>query len=193
MTVPRHAPSADLWAGASTDFRAWRGGDPAGFEGLVRRLTPVLWHVVRAYGLPTHTAEDVVQDTWLALTRAQERISDPDSVSSWLLTTARRAAWKARSTRSIPTEQMADDWFGSHESSEAAVVRSDEDSRLWRAVGSLSDRCRRLVRIIAFDDRPDYQRTAAELDMPVGSIGPTRRRCLERLRALLEGGPGHDA
>ena len=192
MTTERRAPGTDLWAGASADFRAWCDGDEGAVDDLVRRLTPVLWHVVRAYGLPTHTAEDVVQDTWLALTRARERITDPDAVSSWLLTTARRAAWRARSTRVVPTVEMSDDWFGAAESPEAAVVRSDDGSHLWWAVRSLPERCRRLMRIVAFDDRPDYRLTATELGMPVGSIGPTRRRCLDKLRALLEG-PVHDA
>lgn len=61
--------------------------------------------------------------------------------------------------------------------------------RLWSAVRRLAERCQRLLRVIAFEDRPDYARIAADLGMPVGSIGPTRNRCLAKLRALLDAPP----
>ncbi|HCB06051.1 MAG TPA: sigma-70 family RNA polymerase sigma factor, partial [Nocardioides bacterium] len=71
-------------------------------------------------------------------------------------------------------------------SAEAEVVRRDSDGRLWNAVELLSERCQALLRIVAFEHRPDYREIAADLGMPVGSIGPTRGRCLQKLRALIE-------
>jgi DNA-directed RNA polymerase specialized sigma24 family protein len=65
---------------------------------------------------------------------------------------------------------------------EAQVLADDDEQRLWQRVQELSPRCQRLLRIIAFDDRPDYAGIAEELGMPIGSIGPTRGRALERLR-----------
>jgi DNA-directed RNA polymerase specialized sigma24 family protein len=65
-------------------------------------------------------------------------------------------------------------------------VLGDEQRILWLAVARLNERCQRLLRVIAFDERPDYARIAQDLAMPVGSIGPTRQRCLVKLRALLE-------
>ena len=67
-----------------------------------------------------------------------------------------------------------------------ALAHLDRDA-LWNAVAELTERCQHLLRIVAFDDRPDYQRIADHLGMPIGSIGPTRRRCLDKLRASLEG------
>jgi DNA-directed RNA polymerase specialized sigma24 family protein len=68
-------------------------------------------------------------------------------------------------------------------------VRDDEAARLWGAVASVDERCRKLLRVVAFMDRPDYQSISQDLDMPVGSIGPTRGRCLAKLRALIETQP----
>lgn len=192
MEAP-HASGALFWDRICADFTAWRAdGDQAAFDDLVRTLTPVLWQVVRAHDLSRATSEDVIQETWLALTRSGDRIGDPRAVGGWLLTTARRAAWKARSTRLVPTEELADDWFGTEESAEDTAIESDDNARLWRAFRTLTERCRRLLRIVAFDDRPDYQRTATELGMAVGSIGPTRKRCLDKLRTALDGRTAHD-
>ena len=66
---------------------------------------------------------------------------------------------------------------------EGQVVLDDENARLWDCLGRLPDRCQRLLRIVAAEARPDYTAIATELDMPVGSIGPTRGRCLDKLPA----------
>jgi DNA-directed RNA polymerase specialized sigma24 family protein len=69
------------------------------------------------------------------------------------------------------------------------VVQHDEGRLLWAAVDELPERCRRLLRVVAFENRPDYRQIATDLDMPVGSIGPTRGRCLAKLRvALMQAG-----
>jgi DNA-directed RNA polymerase specialized sigma24 family protein len=68
---------------------------------------------------------------------------------------------------------------------EQDALLNDRQTLLWRMVARLSERCQRLLRVIAFEDRPDYARLAIEMEMPVGSIGPTRGRCLAKLRSLL--------
>jgi DNA-directed RNA polymerase specialized sigma24 family protein len=73
------------------------------------------------------------------------------------------------------------------ESAEETAATDDRSRRLWRAVAQLNERCQRLLRIVAFEERPDYARIAQDMAMPIGSIGPTRQRCLGKLRALLEG------
>lgn len=157
---------------------------------LVRLMTPVLWHVVRAYGLERTLAEDVVQTTWLQLVRGHGSIADPRAVSAWLTTTARREAWKVGKAHGRVDTTDADDLdalLPEQVSAEDHATIGDENRRLWLAVQRLAERCQRLLRVIAFDDRPDYARIAADLAMPIGSIGPTRNRCLAKLRALLEG------
>ena len=191
----RHAPGtrhAPTWERAAAAFRAWRAGSPTAMDELVTTMTPVLWHVVRAYGLGRGQAEDVVQTTWMALVQHADAIADPQAVAAWLTTTARREAWRvARSGR--PAVAVSDEvleWVldGAGSAEEQAVARAEGD-RLWACVSSLPERCRRLLRIVAFEDRPDYAGIARDLHMPVGSIGPTRGRCLAKLRdALLADG-----
>lgn len=182
------AAGATVWDQAARHFRAWQAGEPGALDDLVRALSPVLWHVVRAYGLDRDRAEDVVQTVWLTLVRRHASIADPQAVSSWLTTTARREAWRvAKSAGRMPPvpEQVVVDRAGTSRSAEDDAVRSDEDANLWAAVQRLTPRCQRLLRIVAFEDRPDYAGIAKDLDMPVGSIGPTRGRCLGKLRDLL--------
>jgi RNA polymerase sigma factor (sigma-70 family) len=188
------ARPGEVWGQAASAFQRWADGDAVALDELVGVMTPVLWHVVRAYRLTSDSAEDVVQTTWLSLVRSRATIHDPAAVGGWLTTTARRQAWKvAKATgRAMPVE---DDELArhlpDHGSAEADVVRRDSDDRLWGAVDRLTDRCRQLLRIVAFEHRPDYATIAADLGMPVGSIGPTRGRCLQKLRALLQDGD-HD-
>ena len=68
---------------------------------------------------------------------------------------------------------------------EGQVVLDDDNARLWDSLGKLSERCQKLLRIVAAESRPDYSAIATELGMPVGSIGPTRGRCLDKLRREL--------
>lgn len=180
------------WARAAECFVQWRDGNPQALDDLVRLLSPVLWHVVRAHGLEREPAEDVVQTTWVAFVRSQAAIADPRAVSAWLTTTARREAWRALRGRGKATpieDEMLEAVMPAAESTEASFVDSDDRSRLWECVRRLPQRCQRLMRVVAFESRPDYRSLSAELDMPIGSIGPTRGRCLARLRELLgEGG-----
>lgn len=182
--------SGQVWSEAAACFRAWSAGDTGtdGLDGLVRVMTPVLWHVVRSYRLPQDSAEDVIQTTWLALVRRRDAIADPVAVGGWLTTTARREAWRVSTTnnKAIPVEDEEISFrLPRQRSAEATAVEADERDRLWRVVDSLPERCRRLLRIVAFENRPDYAQVAESLDMPIGSIGPTRGRCLAKLRVAL--------
>jgi len=177
-----------LWQRAELLFIAWRGGDAGALESLVRILSPVLWHVVRAYGLDRDSADDVVQTTWLTLVRQGDSVRDERAVLRWLTITARREAWRVsqKSRRASPADdEMLDAALPRQASAETTALLDDEQRVLWQHVAALSDRCQRLLRVIAFSDRPDYAGLADELQMPVGSIGPTRGRCLAKLRALL--------
>jgi RNA polymerase sigma factor (sigma-70 family) len=177
---------------AASLFRAFRAGDESMMGDLVALLTPILWHTARAQRLDSQTAEDVVQTTWLALVRGSDSISDPQAVLQWLIVSARREAWRVvkRSDRVEPREFEADDVVTpAHDLPEEQVLRSDGDSRLWQHIAQLTARCQELLRVIAFADRPDYAAVAESLGMPVGSIGPTRGRCLAKLRALLASDP----
>lgn len=172
---------------AADSFARWREGDPRAMDDLVREMTPVLWHIARSHSIATSVAEDVVQATWLALVRKHDTIEDPSAVAGWLVTTARREAWRAarRTLRSVSDDDL-ERRMPPAESVEEQVVGREEERTLWRAVHQLDDRCRQLLRVVAFAVRPDYENLAVQLDMPVGSIGPTRSRCLTKLKKLLQ-------
>ncbi|MDN5761757.1 MAG: sigma-70 family RNA polymerase sigma factor [Microlunatus sp.] len=187
-----------LAARAGRMFSAYRDGDEAKMADLVRILTPILWHTVRGVRLDPATAEDVVQSVWLTLVRKAETISEPQAVLQWLVVTARREAWRvAKATTKMRPEDLesavGSDQLPSRESVEDDVVTADTQSRLWRHIQKLPDRCQALLRVIAFADRPDYAELARSLGMPQGSIGPTRGRCLAKLRLALTNDPGWEA
>ena len=181
-------PSDEVWQRATDGFDRWVAGDSAGLDDLVEVMTPVLWHVVRSYRLTESAAEDVIQTTWLALVRRRAAILDSVAVGGWLTTTARREAWRvAQSTgRATPVEdEELAPYLPRQGAAEDLVVQRDDGDRLWAAVDGLPERCRRLLRIVAFENRPDYRALATDLGMPIGSIGPTRGRCLAKLRVAL--------
>jgi len=148
----------------------------------------VLWHVARAAGLTSGDAEDVLQTVWTALVAHLGSVRDPAALIGWLVVTTRREAWRVRETgrRQLPADA---EWLTTvpdpGPGSEDLVISDEQRHALWTAVRQLSPRCQELIRIVAFVPRPDYQAVAAELGMPIGSIGPTRGRCLAKLRALL--------
>jgi RNA polymerase sigma factor (sigma-70 family) len=185
-----------LAARAAEAVLAYRAGDSDQLAGLVRLLTPLLWHTVRAQGAAPHLAEDVVQGVWLTLVRNLDSIRDPQATLQWLLVTARRAAWRAvQQARVDQAHQVADEaatqWLtGPPDELPGAVLERDErDAALWRHVQNLPERCRRLLGLVALVDRPDYAVVSRSLGMPVGSIGPTRGRCLAKLRMALAADP----
>ena len=184
--LPTETPS--LWETSASLFQRWRDGEPAALDDLVRLLSPMLWQVVRASGIDRATAEDVVQTTWLTLVRSGDSITQPRAVAGWLCTAARREAWRvSRQTgRQRPVEdEVIARRLPDAPAPEGQVVLDDDNARLWDCLGKLSDRCQKLLRIVAAESRPDYSAIATELGMPVGSIGPTRGRCLDKLRREL--------
>jgi RNA polymerase sigma factor (sigma-70 family) len=180
--------SSALYDAATDAFRRWRTGEDPALDELVGLMSPVLWHVVRATGLDRETSEDVIQNTWLTLVRSADSVRDAQAITRWLCTSARREAWRVSkaATRIRPVD---DDVLAARmpaeSSPETEVVSNDEKALMWEALTRLPERCQRLLRIVAWEPRPDYSSVAESLDMPIGSIGPTRRRCLDKLRAEL--------
>ena len=187
-SADRRRPDAgDLVVRAGAAFEDYRKGVPGAIDTLVRLVSPLLWHTARQCGLSPTEAEDTVQQTFLMLVRRGESIADPLAVVRWLTVTLRRQAWRDRSqSASRAAEEPTEQDLPRAPSAEHAAVLTDEQRRLWAHVSELSERCRRLLAVIAFAPRPDYAAIAADLHMPVGSIGPTRGRCLAKLRSRLE-------
>ena len=167
---------------------AARGGSEDALGQITAELTPMLWQVARSAGLGTDDAEDVVQTVWERLLSHLADIRVPQALIGWLVVTARHEAWRMRSDgrRQLPADQEWLTALPDHAAgTEEQIVVDEQHRALWRAVGKLSAQCQELLRIVAFVPRPDYQSVSAALGMPVGSIGPTRGRCLEKIRVLL--------
>ena len=171
---------------------AARTGNEEALGLIVTELSPLLWQVARSAGLSSGDAEDVLQTVWMRLVAHLDGIHDSMALTGWLVTTTRREAWRvcAAQRRQLPADQelfaeLPDQGPGSEEQ----VILDHQRRTLWAAISQLSTRCQELLRIIAFASRPDYAAVANALGMPVGSIGPTRGRCLAKLRALLADAP----
>jgi RNA polymerase sigma factor (sigma-70 family) len=177
----RNARLADL-------VNAAREGSDDALGQIVTELSPLLWHVARAAGLSSGDAEDVLQTVWMRLLSHLDGIRTSVALTRWLVVTTKREAWRVRAEERR-RQPIDEEWLATlpdpGPSSEDQVIIADQRRALWVAIGKLSRRCQELLRIVAFVPRPDYQAVAAELGIPVGSIGPTRGRCLAKLRALL--------
>ncbi|MEU7821711.1 sigma-70 family RNA polymerase sigma factor [Catellatospora sp. NPDC049133] len=167
-----------------------RAGEAGALDDIVRELTPLLWHVTRAQGLDAADAADAVQTTWLELLRALHEIRSPHALTAWLVTAAKRESWRVQRQRRQTVAADTDDEQPDPRPEAAEHLIADERRRLlWNHVQALPGRCRELLRIVAMVDRPDYTQVAAALGMPHGSIGPTRGRCLTKLRDALLADP----
>ncbi|MEU4535851.1 sigma-70 family RNA polymerase sigma factor [Streptosporangium sp. NPDC023825] len=170
--------------------------DQAAWDELVTRFEGLLWSAVRAYDLSAADAADAVQGTWLRLLESLHTIRDPDRIGPWLFTTAKREASllsrRHRGERLVadPADaehaHLAPAGAGhAHADPALAVLSADEGRRLWQAVDEMQEPCRSLFRLMATAPDAGVHQLAGRLGMPRGSYGPTRGRCLNRLRTLL--------
>lgn len=173
-------------------LRAAAAGDQKAWESLVDRYANLVWSVARSFQLGQSDASDVSQATWLRLVEHIDDVRDADKLGSWLATTARREALALlRRGRDVPSGAATDfvGQFGSlaaeDEELDAGVLRDERDAALWHEFRALSDQCQQLLRVLIADPPPSYAEVSAALDVPVGSIGPTRQRCLGTLRRRL--------
>jgi len=184
------------WERHAACLHAARAGSKKALDTLVAELNPLVWHVARSVGLDRFSAEDVVQTVWLALLSNLNQVAEPKALARWLITTTRREAQRVRgkATTHVPlSEELAERMDNAAPHPEAEALRTDRDRRLWRVFADLSQRCQELLRLTVLDGRADYRVVAESMRMPRGSIGPTRGRCLNALRELLEtteGGAG---
>jgi RNA polymerase sigma factor (sigma-70 family) len=171
-------------------LQAARDGDQTAWDELVDRFGAFLWRVARAHRLPADAAADVVQTTWLRLLENLGAIRDPERLGGWLAVTARNEALRhlRRGGRVLPTDDLdalAPSPARGEAGVEAGLLRDERDRALASALARISERCRRLLRLLTLDPPVPYAEIGAALGMPVGSIGPTRARCLDRVRAEL--------
>ena len=165
-------------------------GDPRAWEQLVDAYGALIWAIARNHRLDAADAADVSQTAWLRLLEHIDRLDDPDRVGAWLATTARRECLRviqrrARSVSVADASVYADATAPTQPEVDAAMLGQERDAEVQRAVRELVPRCRNLLHLLMLDPPPSYEEVSAALGMPVGSIGPTRSRCLARLQLLL--------
>lgn len=174
-------------------------GDPAAWNALVERYVDLVWSIARSHSLTECDAADVTQTTWLRLAEQLTRLHEPGRVGAWLATTARRESLRVIRDvrRTLPSGAIPElavavhGQFPESRSAEEPLLASERDAELWRAFRQLTPACQRLLRTLMADPAPSYAEVSVSMEMPIGSIGPTRARCLDRLRAnLLAVGPG---
>ena len=172
---------------------ACRRGDAAGWEALSVRYRRLIYTVGRRAGLDREQAADVCQNVFAILAEKLDRIEHPAKISAWLVTTARREALSLRRRERAVGISIDDD---EHEADvltddtllpDELILRLEAQNKVDTAVAVLDERCRRLLTFLFY--RPDpapYAEIAAALAIPEGSIGPSRARCLRKLRRILD-------
>ena len=168
-------------------------GDRTAWERLVDQFSRLIWAMTRDFKLAESDAADVVQATWLRLLEHIDRIEYPERIGSWLATTARHECLRhlAAGKRVVLVEDDHDAFSG------AAGHQPDVDERLLaaeraqavrEALSTLPSRSQQLLEMLMADPPISYIEISDQLGVPIGSIGPTRGRCLERLRLVLQTG-----
>jgi RNA polymerase sigma factor (sigma-70 family) len=160
------------------------GGDQRAWTVLVGRLSVIALGTARAFRLGDADAGDVCQATWLVLSQRIDSLRDTTRLPGWVATTARRQALKLIEARARETPVSWENVVA-RPSPESLVLAAERDRELWAAAGALPELHRRLLWLLAHRPELTQHEIAARLGIRPGSVGPLRRRCLDRLRRRL--------
>ncbi len=179
--VPTKLTDAEL-------IQACRSGQRWAWDALVERYQRLVYAIPLRAGLHPEDAADVFQTVFLRLIEQIDHLREPQSLGKWLITTATRESWR------VLRRQLTDPATGEDETAELSDTWGQRlDEELWldqvmaqEALEQIGQPCRQLLWMLYFDpSQPSYEEISRQMKMPVGSIGPTRARCLEKLRQVL--------
>jgi len=164
------------------DERAWRV--------LLDRYSRLIYTIPLRFGFSKSVADEIFQEVCLALLEGQDALREHDRIRAWFVTVTRRTCIRRIRQRKraqfVDLEDHAEE-TAVDEAVEEDLVRIEEQYLIHRALEGLPSRCRRLLKALFFTvPTPSYEEIADQFDMPVGSVGPTRARCLEKLRRKVE-------
>ena len=175
-------------------------GDERAWHELVDRYVRLVHSVPVRYGLPSVEVEEIAQEVFVTLAENLDRIEDPERLPGWLLTTARRVTWRTLQQRARNRPQEYADVSDGEPAAGAALLVTQTPSMaellegwarqeaLGTGLAQLGARCQELIRALFLDPaEPSYEEISQQLGIPKGGLGPTRNRCLEQLRSILEG------
>ena len=162
-------------------------GDKHAWDALVERYAPLIWSICRRHRLDNADAEDISQNVWLHLADQLDKIQDSAALPGWLATTTRReclrvlrtARGQLAATYMLDAEVVADDQAGT---AEQELLTAERHAALREAFAALPPSGQQLIALLLEDPPASYAQISARLGIPVSSIGPTRRRCLDKLR-----------
>jgi RNA polymerase sigma factor (sigma-70 family) len=164
-----------------------RNADKHAWDALVERYAPLIWSICRSYQLASAGADDVGQSVWLRLVDQLDKLRDPAALPGWLATTTRRECLRVlhamrgpQTARYDPTTEILPN--GQPETAEQELLAAERHAALHEAFLTLPPRGQQLIALLIQDPLVPYAEISAKLDIPVGSIGPSRRRYLDKLR-----------
>ena len=181
-----HSGRQNIAEDVAAAIKRHQDGDANAMEDLFRVVRPWLHGIGRACRLSIHSADDVVQNTMAVALAHLPRLRDPNAGLAWLSVIARREAIKiSREERRTDPIGDRDAWTGGAEDPEEIALARMACKELYRALSQLPERERKLLVFLFFDEGYDYAAIARELNMPIGSIGPTRQRGLKKVRTIV--------
>jgi RNA polymerase sigma factor (sigma-70 family) len=173
------------------DLELWRdvlAGDSRAWNTLVTRYQSLVYAVATRSGLSQIDAADCFQQTWVLLYNHRTKLQDPSRLAAWLVTTAKREAIRIkRRLGSDPGDDSVNEQADSAPLPDEELLQLEKQSHIEIAIAQLEPRCRKLVDAFFFaDEDKTYEEIAKSLGIAANSLGPIRRRCLERLKIVLE-------
>jgi RNA polymerase sigma factor (sigma-70 family) len=185
--IPRHGGGP---ADVAHLVRRASDGEGWAWERLMDRYARLVWAITREFRLTESDAADVAQATWLRLLEHIDRINYPDRVGSWLVTTARHECLRhlAAGNRVVLAEddRLFNGIVAAQPDVDEGILAAERARDVREALSRLPRRWQQLLELLMADPPASYAEISSQLGLPVGSIGPTRGRCLERLRELLQ-------
>ncbi len=175
----------------NSDPQLWQrvlDGDSHAWAIIVKRYQSLIYTVATRSGLSQIDAADCFQQTWILLYNNRHKLQDPSRLSAWLVTTAKREAFRIkRRAGSDPGDDLANEQVDASRLPDEELLEVEKQAHLESAISQLEPRCQKLVEAFFFaDEEQSYEEIAKSLGIASNSLGPIRRRCLERLRRILE-------
>ena len=160
--------------------------DQSAWDEIVERYAPLVWSICTGFRLSTHDIEDVAQNVWLLLVGQLGTLREPAALPGWLATTTRRECLRVvtatRKSERLGTELYEAEQFVADTVVDEQILVAERNAALRAAFAELPPRCQQLLSMLLRDPPCSYGTISATLGIPIGSIGPQRARCLERMR-----------
>jgi RNA polymerase sigma factor (sigma-70 family) len=187
VAIVSESPESPMQPHVRTLLAAAASGDERAWDDLLDRFGSMVWAIARGHRLCDADAADVTQATWTTLLTHLDQLKDPDRVAAWLATTARRECLRVlgQGRNLVPYGDELPESEAPEQQPVEGLEVDQRDAALWRSFRRLRDSDQALLRLLIAEPVPSYEEISAALGIPVGSIGPTRARALERLRREL--------